>query len=527
MTPAAAAAETIRRQQLSQQNILRAAFLCSINSVKPKAIFTAIRTNNKCIMAIDKNCLFISGGEIRASTTTTKQESTVEYELSGRQCHLVGFGKAVLGMAVQIEKVLGDRLQSGIISVPFGTGEKFKNDPDMQLCSGSPIKVYEGAKNNLPDKEAAETSTKILQLVRKLDENDLLFVAISGGGSALFPLPIPPVTLDEKQWLIKQLATREATINEINAVRRELSQTKGGKLAVAAAKAHAIISLIISDVSGDPLDIIASGPTVPLQSDLTASLVLEKYKLFDVPPSIRQVLSTAVDNNISADTFANAHAYIIGNNQLAADTAVAEMRTNGYHTICLTTKCEGNVQVLSECYVKIASIITNVLNGSGQIEDLDEIFVGQMDEYFHFSSGAREELCKALESNVLPICLVSGGETTVRIQGPGLGGRNQELSLRVSKLLAMDNALMNVTFLSGGTDGIDGPTDAAGAIGCTAVISDWNLSKSDGDETTVDDVLLKNDSYNFYKMVANGRYHLMTGHTGTNVMDLHLMIIPK
>lgn len=510
-------------QQSSYEKMLRDAFLASITSVKPKAIFTG--STAKCL-SIDnhKNCLRIRRNEITENVTDGLTTTYDEYELSGRQCHLVGFGKAVLGMAVQIERVLGNRLQSGILSVPLGSGDKFKHDPDMQLCHETKIRVYEGAKNNLPDEKAAETAAKILELVRRLDANDLLIVAISGGGSALIPAPIAPVTLQEKRWLIKALADREATINEINAVRRRLSQTKGGRLAAAGHRAAAIISLIISDVSGDPLDIIASGPTVPFvrSSDgLTAESVLQKYLLFDsLPASILQVLSST-DDDIHDELLNNAKAYLIGNNQLAASTAVAEMRKNRFRTICLTTKCEGNVQILSECYAKIAILIVNVLKKEDQsIDALNEIFI-EMNEYFHFSPGACDELCEALEhGGGGPICLIVGGEPTVLIQGAGLGGRNQELALRVSKLLASaHDDLSAVIFLAGGTDGIDGPTDAAGAIGCSAVISS-------SDDESVDDALLHNDSYNFYKKLLSGRYHLITGHTGTNVMDLHMMIIP-
>ncbi|KAJ8976169.1 hypothetical protein NQ317_002057, partial [Molorchus minor] len=172
-----------------------------------------------------------------------------------KPCHVVGFGKAVLGMATELESLLGEQLEGGVVTVPEGIFEKY------QRPSGSKIEYIEGAKGNLPDEEAVKGAVKIRNLAQRLQEDDLLIVLISGGGSALLPLPVSPITLEEKVDVIKKLAKSGADIRELNSLRKRISVLKGGGLAELAYPCK-IISLVLSDIVGDPLDFIASGPTI-------------------------------------------------------------------------------------------------------------------------------------------------------------------------------------------------------------------------------------------------------------------------
>lgn len=501
-------AANCNKMSTDHQQILRSVFLHSVQSVQPKSLFSATQ-----------KCLQISNNTLHVNDVKSQHRISI----AGKRCHLVGFGKAVLGMAVQIEQLFGVRLNSGILSVPFGTGQKFATDCNMHLRPDSVIEVHEGAVNNLPDEAAHATAMKILNFVQSLDENDVLLVAISGGGSALIPAPAPPITLDEKRKLIKALAAKEATIDDINTVRIAISLLKGGKLAAAASRAGHIISLIISDVSGDPLDIIASGPTVPYAANKTAGSVLRRYDLYDtLSSSIKTIIDRHEGANIVVPTVDNAVNVVIGNNTLAANTAVRDLQRKRFQTVCLSTEVEGNVEILSQCYVSLARAISC----SAPSETLTALLM-ELDCYFHFHEEAIAQFkAVAASGSGGTICLVIGGEPTVRICGSGVGGRNQELAMRISQLLAMDETMDDVVFLAAGTDGIDGPTDAAGAIGCSAVYRDFKRQLITG-QRTFDEYLADNDSYHFYKSLSAGKYHVITGHTGTNVMDLHLMIIPR
>nr|XP_023023245.1 glycerate kinase-like isoform X1 [Leptinotarsa decemlineata] len=230
-----------------------------------------------------------------------------------KPCYVVGFGKAVLGMATEIEKVLGNQLERGIVSVPEGIFEKYQNVPRTK------IQYVEGAKNNLPDENALRGAKMIQELVEGLTEADLLIVLVSGGGSALLPLPIPPILLDEKQRVIKELSKRGADIYELNSVRKRISIMKGGGLAELAYPCR-VVSLVLSDIIGDPLDFIASGPTIPnSDSAESASSILKKYHLFEeIPHSMKIVVqkenrvSRPAGISISDGEFEHVKTFIIG-----------------------------------------------------------------------------------------------------------------------------------------------------------------------------------------------------------------------
>lgn len=450
-------------------------------------------------------------------------------------------------MACEMEKMLGNKLKYGILSVPFGTVEKFNNNVRMQLKENSCIEIYEGAKNNIPDSDAELTARKIKNYVEKLTENDILFVLISGGGSALLPIPKYPITLDEKINIIKLLAGRGASINELNTVRIDISDIKGGKLLEAAKNASHIFSLIISDVINDPKDIIASGPTTIIQHQNATNqnadrshLILKRYNLWDsLSQSIKMNIPIYPNdiNNIECDhdhdTLKNeilkkSSSFIIGNNRLAIDTAVNEMKNYNYKCIYLSTEIEGNIIDISKGYCKLSMAIKNYLINSINENDMENIIL-ELKPILKIRVDFFKELQLLLSEKVKTkgLCLIAGGETIVNLNTgvpTGQGGRNQELALRFAHECYTNKELNDLYFLSAGTDGIDGPTDAAGAIGNFSLIDNF-IKIYDIDKLY--QYIEHNDSYNFFNNhYQNNKYHIITGHTGTNVMDIHILMIP-
>lgn len=500
------------------EQLLRKAFVNSVQSVKPKSLFR----ENGCVEIVSlPNALKITdinGSEI--------------IDIGDKQCHLVGFGKAVLGMAVEIEKFLGGKLKSGILSIPWGTTEKFKSNRDMQLMENSVIELCEGAENNLPDKAAEETALRILRKMQAMNKTDIVFACVSGGGSSLLPLPKEGVSLHDKTKLIKELALHGANINEINTTRTVLSRTKGGQLAMAAKNAHRVISFIISDIIGDPLHLIASGPTVYCPSKILPSAeeavrILKKYNLYDCMDNrIKQAMQCNADD-LHDVASSNLSTYLIGSNKTAIESArksiIDDLPQCGI--IIISDKVEGTVMELSEAYHGVAKSIVK-LRQKIITNDQFRVILQKYQHLFKFTNDSISELIDIVSSmpRLSPIVVIAGGEPTVKIIGHGIGGRNQELVLRVCNLLSQDSELQGVHFLSAGTDGIDGPTIAAGAIGNGHIIQEYISSNS---KRSIDTFLNENDSFNFFSNFANGRYHIITGHTGTNVMDIHLMVVPN
>ncbi|XP_069695442.1 glycerate kinase [Periplaneta americana] len=446
--------------------------------------------------------------------------------------YIIGFGKAVLGMARETERILGDNLCTGIISIPEGSQETMKNNANVHSILNSKVKILEGGRNNLPDKNSEEAARQIKKLVEGLNQNDLLIVLVSGGGSALLPLPLPPITLEEKCRAIKLLASAGANINELNSVRKKLSVLKGGGLARLAYPAQ-VISLILSDIVHDPLDLIASGPTVLNKDSPDIPLnILRKYSLLDkIPASIKQCLNSAhsvqkgqVDLDNIEKNF-NAQNVIIGSN-LTAVSAVADAAIHSdYHSVIMSTEIEGLVTEVGKMYATVATSICSVLHGSQC--DLHAVFQS-ISRQFTIRNKAGEEVLYALHYMKAKkgICLVAGGETTVIVKGSGLGGRNQELAMVFARCMnenAESHPFLNqfhVVLLSAGTDGIDGPTDAAGAFGYGnqfKAASKQNLNPIEYENN--------NDSYNFYSELNEGEDLVVVGHTGTNVMDVHILVI--
>ncbi|CAH1105622.1 unnamed protein product [Psylliodes chrysocephalus] len=486
-----------RQMSNDHNNILREIFFKSVEFVQPNHLI--------------KNEIQLNHRDLTVRGRT--------YKLL-RPCYVVGFGKAVYGMATELESILGDRLERGIVNVPVGIFEKFEKVKE------SKIEYVEGAENNLPDEMALKGARMIKELVEKLSENDLLIVLVSGGGSALLPLPIPPITLEEKHNLVRTLAKRGADINELNTVRKRISVLKGGGLAELAYPCQ-IICLVLSDIIGDPLDFIASGPTIP-NSDPSemAMAVLKKYHLDGgLPQSIKSVVEMekcACGTRIVNGEYEHVKTYVIGNNKIAAEAAKQEAINKGFQSSIISTEIEGNVEKISKIYVQLARNVASVITNSGNKDNL-KVFLETFSEDLRVREGFIQEVLDMDYKR--GICLICAGEPTVVVTGTGKGGRNQQLALAFSvelNKLAIESA--DISFLSCGTDGIDGPTDAAGAI----AISNFAKSNQNVNPDILASFLNNNDAYSFYETYNGGENLVKIGHTGTNVMDIHIMIIqPK
>lgn len=405
-----------------------------------------------------------------------------EFDLNklGSIC-VVGAGKAGAGMASGLEQALGDELlakTTGWVNVPEGCERELKK---IHLHPARP------AGRNEPTAAGVSGTRKILQLVRNLDRDDLCICLLSGGGSALLPSPKQGVTLRDKLRVTKLLSGAGANINQLNAVRKQLSDVKAGGLARACTASN-LVTMIISDVIGDPLDVIASGPTViNPASDVSATEVIDGF--INDPEENRyfQRLLASTPSTSSDEPTCNVSNFVVANNQTAVDAAVQEATRIG----CATTV--------------IAPESSNTT-----AEAMGEI----LSERIH------QQLQTPTDR---PLCIVSGGEPVVRLAPPserGKGGRNQQLVLSALThlLRQIDRSATNrFALLSAGTDGEDGPTDAAGAL--VGPLIDWNRIS---DTTDLRSYLNRNDAYSFFDRVGG---LIKTGPTHTNVCDLRVAII--
>lgn len=397
---------------------------------------------------------------------------------------VLGGGKAGCAMAMGFLDALPANHPeiTGWINVPEG------QLPKLDFIHLHPARP---AGMNLPTPSAMEGSQKMLELADSAREGDILICLVSGGGSALMPLPVEGLTLEDKQMVTSLLSANGADITELNCVRKHLSRIKGGRLAEAFFHATngkgELISLILSDVIGDPLDVIASGITVADSTTFAdAWSALEKHKLLDkAPRSILEHFQKGMRGEI-ADTpkllSARVQNLVLGNNQIAASACLNQARESGYKVVNLGSFLDGDTAECARCH---AGIVKSILRD-------------------HQPMG-------------LPVCIISGGETTVHLgDHPGKGGRNQEFGLAF--LQAMKGFSMeNVTLLAGGTDGEDGPTTAAGALVNHSVCEAAKKLSLDPSE-----YLTKHDAYHFFEK-AGGLF--IPGPTGTNVMDLRVILI--
>jgi hydroxypyruvate reductase len=331
-----------------------------------------------------------------------------------------------------------------------------------------------------------EGTRKILDFLKKAGGKDLIFSLISGGGSALLPQPAGDITLGEKQELTRSLLECGASIDEINAVRKHISSSKGGQMARISFPAT-IVNLMLSDVVGDKMDVIASGPFVPDKSTFKEVWdILEKYGLKDIPGTIQEHLRAGLDGRIpetpkaNESVFENVFNFIVGSNIIALEAARDRAEKMGYETLILSSMVEGETREVARVHAAIA-----------------------------------KEIVKTGLPISSPACIISGGETTVTIHGKGLGGRNQEFCL--SAALDLVELPPRVVILSGGTDGNDGPTDAAGAM-----VDPYSVWRGEKLGIKASDFLTNNDAYHFFEKTND---LLMTGPTNTNVMDVRLVLV--
>jgi hydroxypyruvate reductase len=397
------------------------------------------------------------------------------YDLSVfRNIFVLGAGKAAASMALAIEEILGDRISKGIITVKYGHLEKLQK-----------IKIHEGG-HPVPDENGYRGAQEIFRLASSADKESLVICLISGGGSALMPLPVDDVTLEDKQQTTKVLLSCGATIHEINAVRKHLSQIKGGGLARAVYPAT-LITLILSDVVGDDLDCIASGPCVcDSKTFADCKEILRKYSIqAEIPNSVLQHIELGLAGDVPETTKAGQPIFeatqnvIVGGNFKALLKAKEKADELGYNTLLLSSMIEGETRDVASNHIAIAREIE--LHGY--------------------------PIAK-------PACLLSGGETTVTIKGKGKGGRNQEFALAAALKMT---GFENIVVLSAGTDGTDGPTDAAGAIADQGTLERAVVKRIDPKI-----FLDNNDSYHFFEKLDD---LYKTGPTNTNVMDLRIILI--
>jgi hydroxypyruvate reductase len=389
---------------------------------------------------------------------------------------VIGAGKASASMALALERLLGRRLRRGLVNVKYGHLARLRRI-ELNEC-GHPV----------PDQAGVRGAERIAEIARAAGERDLLVCLISGGASALLPMPAPPITLEDKQGTTRLLLACGADIQEINAVRKHISLIKGGQLARLAYPAT-VISLLLSDVIGDSLDVIGSGPTAPDASTFGAArTVFVKYGVLDrVPASVRERIERGAAGELvetpkdDDPAFTRTQNLVVGSNRLAVDAAAAEAKRLGYRPLVLSTTIEGETRDIARMHAAIAREI--------------------------------RETGRPVRP---PACVISGGETTVTLRGDGLGGRNQEFVLAAA--LDLGGAAATVV-LSGGTDGTDGPTDAAGALadGQTAA-----RARERGLDPAAH--LARNDSYPFFDALGD---LLKTGPTNTNVMDVRLVLVGK
>lgn len=439
------------REQLRRD--LQTIFQAALQAVEPgQAIRTHVRRHGQQLVVADR-----------------------PYDLSQYEAvYVVGMGKAGAAMALAVEELLGDRLRGGHVIVKYGHGAPLKH-----------IALHE-AGHPIPDEAGVRATQTLLDALRGRRPRDLIICLISGGGSALSPAPVEGITLAEKQEATRLLLACGATIHEINALRKHISRIKGGQLARLASPA-ALITLVLSDVVGDALDVIASGPTVPDTSTFADCLqILRKYQLLDkIPGSIRCHLEAGAAGAIPETpkpgdpVFARAQTVLVGRNLQALEAASRQASALGYRALILSSAIEGETREVAKVHAGIA-----------------------------------KEVLASGHPIAAPACILSGGETTVTLRGPGKGGRNQEFALA----LALDiRQLPGIAVLSAGTDGTDGPTDAAGAFA-----DGTTCSRAEQLGLNPRAALDDNDAYPFFERLGD---LLITGATQTNVMDVRVMLI--
>lgn len=441
-------------------------------SLSQKARALALKSLEAAINAVDPRQIIKSKLSLKGSILRINKHS---FDLKKfKNIYVVGGGKASGSMAEALEQILGKKITQGIVNVPKGDKTKTEN-----------IVLHE-ASHPIPDESGVEGTRAMLKIAESAEADDLVICLISGGGSSLMPLPRDKISIADKREITNALLKCGATINEINTVRKHISDFKGGWLAKKAYPAT-VLNLILSDVMGDPLDFIASGPTVPDSTTFSdATKVLKKYGLWEKAPStIKKVLSDGEKRLIPEtpksedEAFKKVYNVVVGNNRFASLAAYETFKTEGLNTLLLTSTLEGEARQVGIMLAAIA-----------------------------------KEVCASENPIKKPSSIVAGGETTVTVTGKGKGGRNQEIALAAAlKLKDLDGVV--VASLS--TDGIDGPTDAAGAL-----IDGKTLTRAEKIGLNPEEFLANNDSYNFFSKLND---LIFTGPTGTNVNDISVIVV--
>ncbi|UCG45885.1 MAG: glycerate kinase [Candidatus Bathyarchaeota archaeon] len=388
---------------------------------------------------------------------------------------VVGGGKASGGMAEALEAILEDRITNGIVSTPYGSEHYRLKHVTLHLAS-----------HPLPDKAGVKGVRLMIDLVTQANKDDLVICLISGGGSSLMPLPRHPISLEDKKTVTKALLESGAGITEINTVRKHISDFKGGWLAKQAHPAT-VVNLLISDVVGDRIDSIASGPTVPDSSTFQDAIeVLNRYGLWKkTPQSVKHVLlggkAGKLPETLKPDdeAFTHVHTFIVGNNSAVTLAAYRNLQKAGLNTLLLPSSLEGEAKHVGR---KFASFM--------------------------------QETTISEQAMPKPAGLVVGGETTVTVVGEGRGGRNQETALSAALPI---NGIKGAAIASISTDGLDGPTDAAGALADGSTILHSQELQLDAEE-----LLAQNDSYTVFEKLGD---LIFTGPTSTNVNDILVIVM--
>jgi glycerate-2-kinase len=437
-----------------------------------KARDLALKSLEAALKAVDPKQIMKSKLSLKDSTLSIDD---YVFDLNKfRNVYVVGGGKASGSMAEALEQILGKRITCGLVNVPHGAESK------------TSIIELHGASHPVPDEAGVTGARRMLEIADLAEKDDLVVCLISGGGSSLMPLPRGNVSLADKREITEALLKSGATINEINTVRKHISNFKGGWLAKKAYPAT-VLNLILSDVMGDPLDFIASGPTVPDSTTFSEAVeVLKKYNLWiGAPVSIREVLSDGVKGLIPEtpktddEAFKNVHNVIVGNNRLSSLVALERLKSAGLNTLLLTATLEGEARQVG---IVLASIAKEVSVSGNPVSK--------------------------------PAGIIAGGETTVIVTGKGKGGRNQEIALAAAtKLRGLDGTV--IASLS--TDGIDGPTHVAGAI-----VDGKTLARAAEVGLSPEKFLADNDSYHFFSKLGD---LIFTGPTGTNVNDISVIVV--
>jgi glycerate 2-kinase len=440
------------------------------NGLSPEQAETIRRVLGAALQAVDPRqavvrSLVIDGDLLKAAGQTVDLR---DYQ----RIRLVGVGKAVVAMAQGAVDVLGGLARDGLLIA--------KHRPEDAARLPDRIAVRLGG-HPVPSSDSVTSTQELETFLKDNTTSDLVICLVSGGGSALMSLPVEGTDLAEMQQLTRLLLSCGADIGEMNTLRKHLDRAKGGGVARMAYPAR-VISLVLSDVIGSPLEVIASGPTVADSTTYAqAQQILRKYQLEErVPPGIRDVLERGMRGELAETVkpgdplLEKATTQVIASNPLAAAAGLAQAEADGLHPLLLTTYLQGEA---SQTGIVLASLLRQV-DATGQ-------------------------------PLPRPACIAAGGETTVTLHGGGLGGRNQELALGAIQLLS---GLENVALVTLGTDGEDGPTDAAGAV-----VTGETLTKAKSQGLDPLAALRNNDSYHFFHALGN---LVITGPTGTNVNDL-------